>query len=128
MGHSAPLRDHVTRSGVTSSRMISPGSQQVFSAAIRLDIGSTLSITVSCLVTTTLILTASTTMPIEERDTASVVIEVARTIVSRLATVTGSNIVVDTAMHKEGFDVGLALGEEVYRYDMAAAGNNRGIG
>jgi hypothetical protein len=66
-----------------------------------------------------------TTPPREEGDAASVVKEFSCMVVRSLATVTGSNIHVATAVDEESLNVRLALGEECSSSDVIAAGHNR---
>jgi hypothetical protein len=69
-----------------------------------------------------------TTPPREEGDAASVVKEFSCMVVRSLATVTGINIHVATAVDEESLDVRLALGEECSSSDVIAAGHNRCVG
>jgi len=66
-----------------------------------------------------------TTLLREEGDIASVVKEFSYIVIRSLATVTGSNIHVATAVDKESLNVQLALGEECSSLDVIAAGYNR---
>jgi hypothetical protein len=66
-----------------------------------------------------------TTLLREEGDAASVVKEFSYIVIRSLATVTGSNIHVATAVDKESLNVQLALGEECSSLDVITAGHNR---
>jgi hypothetical protein len=63
--------------------------------------------------------------PAEERNTSSIMNELARTIVGSQAALARVDIKVTPGMDKDGFDVRSALREEVGSADMAPASNKR---